>query len=212
VRLIVLALIGAVVVASLLAAPSSGRARTVCGPKAARTVISTERLRIFRQRLDEIVCSRYSRRAWTLAPQADQEQCDYSSQGCEGRTHLAAAGRWVAQISQHLGGGSGSLGQLSLRAAGARRPARTYWLEEIGDAFATVRVDRHGAVAWVERSEATKVRGPIYRVRQSGICDPMTLDEGAVIDKDSLSIDAGQIRWSNGSESRTAPSCPIDSR
>lgn len=186
--------------------PSEARSRPVCGPKAARTVVATERLRIFRRDTDEVVCSRYSRRRWSLDPRPDQDQCDYSSQGCDGRTHLAVAGRWVLQVTQHLGGGSGSDGTLTLRAAGARIARTTYAFEAWRTSIVTARLDSRGAVAWIERPD-----GPDpFRVIRGGHCDPETLDHGQNIDARSLRIVGGVIRWNNGSDQKSAPACPVD--
>ena len=100
--------------------------------EAARTVVATDRLRDFRGcRLR--VCSRHSRRRWTLHPRS-------------GRTLLAVAGRWVVEGWQRSGG----RGRLRLRAAGARRAARTYVVENPDTDILSAAVDRHGAVAWLE--------------------------------------------------------------
>lgn len=188
--------------------PADARSRPVCGPKAARTVVATYRLRVFRREGADVVCSRYSRRVWSLDARPDQDQCDFSSQGCHGRTHLAVAGRWVAQVTQHLGGGSGSDGSLSLRAAGARKARMTYSFEAFRTEIVTARVNRFGAVAWIEQPD-----GPApLRVRSGGSCEPLTLDQGENVVPESLRIAGGSIRWVNGSDERSAPTCPIDTR
>ena len=43
---------------------ASAAGRPACGPKAAKTVIQNERMRIYRERGEEVVCSRYSPRRW----------------------------------------------------------------------------------------------------------------------------------------------------
>jgi hypothetical protein len=186
---------------------SSARSRPICGPKSAKTVKKTDRLRVFRSGEDQVVCSRYSRRTWKLNPPPFQPECDNSSQGCYGRTGLVVAGRWVAQVMQHVGGGAGSNGYVILRAAGTSRAAASYSVESASYIMDT-QLDRRGSVAWIEGRASAEPFDWTYRVRRAGGCDPTTLDEGKEIVRNSLRIRASAIEWQNATDARSAPACP----
>jgi hypothetical protein len=181
----------------------------VCGPKSARTVVATDRLRVFRRGADDVVCSRYSHRRWKLYR---RPPCDGGSEGCDGRTLLAVAGRWVVQVSQHDGGGSGSSGRVNLRAAGARKSAMTYGFDNGRSSVIAAALDRRGAVAWTEGPFPYAVAGSTYTIRRGGGCPPSVVQVADTIDPDSLRLAAGAIRWTQGDEDPSAPSCPIDGR
>ena len=206
-------LLAAVVAAALPADGADGaatRSRPVCGPKAARTVVATDRLRIFRRGKDDIVCSRYSSRRWRLY-RRPPARCG-GSRGCDGRMLLAVAGRWVVQVRQHDGRGSGDRGRLSLRAAGARRAAMTYGFDNAGTSVIAAALDRRGAVAWLEGPFPYAVAGSTYTIKRGGSCPPTTVAAAQTIDPDSLRLASGAVRWTDGDEEPSAPSCPIDGR
>src|SRR4051812_25860391 len=149
----------ALMIATAALAPHGAAAspRPVCGPKSARTVVATDRLRVFRRGADDVVCSRYSHRRWKLYR---RPPCDGGSEGCDGRTLLAVAGRWVVQVSQHDGGGSGSSGRVNLRAAGARKSAMTHGVDNGRARAIAPAPDRPGAGAWPEGPVPSAVAGP----------------------------------------------------
>jgi hypothetical protein len=161
-------------------------------------VVATDRLRIFRRGGDDVVCSRYSRRRWTLYPH---------------HARLAVAGRWVVQVRQHDGAaGSGDDGRLSLRAAGARKAAMTYSFDNVRISIIGAAIDRHGAVAWSEGPFPYAVGGSTYTIKRGGGCRPTTVEEAQTINPNSLRLASGLVRWTEGDEERSAPTCPIDGR
>ncbi len=199
-----------VVVALLVAvAPASAavpKRHRICGPKAAKTVARTERLRVYAVRarygVIEYVCSRYSKRRWELTgTHYDDEDDCFSSQGCTARTQLLVAGRWVLEVIRH--DGNHSYAWIHLRAAGARRYAATTTVDRVDHAV----LRRDGGVAWIE-SYFRPERSPGRVVARFGGCGERLLDEGDDIDPASLRLGGDGVTWGDAGGLQTASLCP----
>ena len=179
-------------------------ARPVCGPKAAKTIVENERLRIYKRNGSEVVCSRYSSRRWSLWWKLDEDEV-CGSQGCgPGRTKLMVAGRWVLQVIYSDGGQGRPYRDVIVRAAGARHEAVHVRVDGLYD----VLLRRSGETAFIARTFDSFL-DPVGRltVERRG-CEPTTLDEGPEIDPRSLRYVDGRLSWLNAGAERTAPACP----
>lgn len=187
------------------AGAAAAKRHPICGPAKARTIEKTSRLRVYSLpsryggRTD-YVCSRYSRRVWELDDPYPKGAC-YSSQGCRGRTKLLVADRWVLEVSEYHG--ADDYVYITLRAAGARRPAAYTVVAFLHE----VVLDATGAAVWIADRWNSDAGPYARRIVVEEACGLGQLDEGPGIDVNSLRVEGDEVVWTNAGERRSAVLC-----